>query len=222
MTRVTALVAARNEAERIGATVSALARLADRVLVVDDGSSDGTGDVAASAGATVIISGQDIGKGSALELGLAGATDIPDIWVLADGDLGDTASALDSVLAPVLEGEADLAIAALPRQGGGFGLVKRFARWGIGTLAGFQATEPLSGQRAVTAEALEACRPIAHGFGAETAMTIDAIRLGFRVVEVPADIRHRATGRDLAGFAHRGRQGWDITRAILARALGVR
>ena len=59
--------------------------------------------------------------------------------------------------------------------------------------------------------------PFAAGFGMETGMTIDAIRAGHRVCEVELDLEHRATGRTIGGFAHRGRQARDILRAY-ARA----
>jgi hypothetical protein len=145
------------------------------------------------------------------------------VWLLADGDLAETAASLDAVLAPVLAGEADLAIATFPSpQAGGFGLVKRAARHAIRLGSGLDVREPLSGQRALTAEALEAVRPLARGFGVETAMTIDAVRAGLRVLEVPAQLGHRPTFRDVRGFAHRGRQGWDILRAAVPRMLGLR
>lgn len=100
--------------------------------------------------------------------------------------------------------------------------MKRSAAWAIQMLAGIEVREPLSGQRALSAEALEAVRPLARGFGVETAMTIDAARAGLRVHEVPAVLGHRPTHRDLRGFAHRGRQAWDILRAAIPRALRLR
>jgi hypothetical protein len=96
------------------------------------------------------------------------------------------------------------------------------AAWLIRRASGFEAFEPLSGQRAVTGDALQACRPVAHGFGVETAMTIDAVRRGFRVVEIDVEMGHRPTGRDLRGFVHRGRQGVDIVVAGGLRVLGRR
>src|SRR5207249_1266766 len=92
----------------------------------------------------------------------------------------------------------------------------------IRTLTGFRAEEPLSGQRAVTRMALQACRPLAGGFGLETAMTVDALRLGLRVREVPVEMAHRPTGRSLSGFLHRFGQGADIFRAMVPRALNLR
>ena len=224
MTRIVALVAARNERERIGATVAALRSLdgvAD-VVVVDDGSRDETAARALAAGASVLRHESPRGKGRALE---SAVRRVPpaDVWLLADGDLGDSAATLHAVLAPVLAGEADLAIGVFPAEReGGFGLVKRAAAQAIRLLGGPTVLEPLSGQRALSATALEAIRPFARGFGLETAMTIDAARAGLRVREVPAALAHRPTHRDLRGFAHRGRQAWDILRAVVPRAIGLR
>lgn len=226
MKRVVALVAARDEGDRIGETVTALLALEPvaEVVVVDDGSRDETAPRSLAAGATVLRLDRARGKGRALEGALARLRDrAADVWLLADGDLAETAASLDVVLAPVIAGEADLAIATFPPgQAGGFGLVKRAARHAIRLGSGRDVQEPLSGQRALTAEALEAVRPLARGFGVETAMTIDAVRAGLRVLEVPAELGHRPTFRDVRGFAHRGRQGWDILRATLPRMLGLR
>jgi hypothetical protein len=216
---VVALVAANDEADAIAATVHALASIpvVSRVVVADDGSRDETASRAAEAGAGVLRSPRRRGKGGALEAALEKLA-LPDVWLLADADLGTSAASLGSVLGEVLADRADLAIAVPPHQaGGGFGLVRRFAGWGIHRASGFRAAAPLSGQRACTARMLGACRPLAAGFGVEAAMTIDAVRGGWRVVEVPADVRHRATGRGPRGFVHRGRQGLDIARALAGR-----
>jgi glycosyltransferase involved in cell wall biosynthesis len=221
---VRALVAARNEADRIATTVSALRsipQVAD-VVVMDDASTDGTASAALAAGAAVLQGRRRAGKGRAVD-GALGRLAPAGVWLLADADLGHTAARLGPILSEVLEGRADLAIAVFPPvRNGGFGLVMRSAGRAIRWLSGFQAVEPLSGQRAITHEALEACRPLSAGFGLETGMTIDAVRRGFRVVEVPADLDHRATGRGIRGFAHRGRQGMDVLFAVVPRALGLR
>jgi hypothetical protein len=143
--------------------------------------------------------------------------------LFVDGDLGETARALAPLLEEVIVGRADLAIALPPPQeGGGFGLVKGFAAWAIRAACGFEAAAPLSGQRAIRAAALDECRPLAAGFGVEAAMTIDAVRAGFRVVEVPAPVRHRPTGRGLLGFVHRAGQGVAIAAALAPRLGGIR
>lgn len=218
--RSVALVPARDEQERIGATVQALRRLGlDDVVVVDDGSSDETAARALSAGATVLRIPRRAGKGGAME-GALRRLPPARVWLFADGDLGPAASNLQVLLDVVVHGRADLAIAMFPAlEGGGLGLVKRASAASIRLLSGFEAEEPLSGQRAVSAACLASVRPLAGGFGVETAMTIDAVRAGFRVVEVPVNgLAHRVTGRTARGFAHRGRQGLQIARAVASRA----
>lgn len=216
--RVVALVSARDEAGRVGSCVTALRDLVTEVVVVDDASTDATAAEANEAGARVLSIRRRLGKGGALE-GSLRRIEPADVWLLADGDLARTAKGLSALIELVEAGEADIAIATFPRlRSGGFGIVKRAAAHVIRAQAGFEASEPLSGQRALTAEAMERVRPLASGFGVETAMTIDAARAGLRIVEVPIDgLDHRPTFRDPAGFAHRARQGWDIARAVAPR-----
>jgi len=226
---VLALVAARDEAERVGTTVTALRDLPGvaEVLVVSDGSSDATAARALDAGAHCLDLPRNIGKGGALNAGLSALmgrvaerlSPEPAALLLADADLADTAARLDRLLAPVLAGDADLAIADLPPQqgAGGFGLAMGLARQGMARVTGRRMSEPLSGQRAVRWEVLPALLPFAPGFGVEVAMTMDALRAGLRVVEVEVDLRHAATGKDLAGLLHRGRQARAIARELARR-----
>lgn len=219
-----ALVPARNEEGWVGETVRALEGLpVDEVVVVDGGSRDGTAAEARAAGARVLVLPRRAGKGDALEAALDRLRPV-DRYLFVDADLGVTAAEAAALLEVVAEGRGDLAIAALPRDAahGGFRLVKRTSAAVIRMLSGFEAQEPLSGQRALTREVLSAVRPLAGGFGLETAMTIDAVRMGFRVVEVPLAMRHRSTGRDARGFLHRGRQGRDLLLAAMPRALRIR
>lgn len=218
-TEVVAVVAARDEADRIAATIAALRAFCDRVIVADDGSLDGTGAVAATAGAAVIRRSRSAGKGAAMEAGLAVAGDAR-IYVLADADLGASASSVVGLLAPVRAGDADIAVGVLPAGvGGGFGLVRRLSAGLIRLAGGPSMAAPMSGQRACTAAALAAVRPLAAGFGVETAMGIDAARAGLRVLEVPIAATHRGRGRSVVGFAHRARQGLHLLRAALPRLL---
>ena len=217
---VCAVVPAHNESGRIAATIAALRMIedVDEIVVVDDGSRDTTVGEAERAGARVIRLGRNAGKGAALARGVAATN--AGILLLADADLRSSAANLRVVLRPVVADEADLAIAAPPRDDGpsGFGLVEGLARWGILRLGGRRMDRPLSGQRAVRREVVDAARGFARGFGVETAFTIDALRAGYRVIEVPCEITHARTGRDPAGFLHRGKQGFDVARALASRA----
>jgi Glycosyl transferase family 2 len=226
---VLALVAAKDEAERVGATVRALRELplVAEVLVVSDGSTDATAARALEAGAHCLDLPRNLGKGGALNAGLAALmgrvaerlSPEPAALLLADADLAETAGRLGRLLDPVLDGEADLAIADLPAQqgAGGFGAAMGLARVGMARATGRRMSEPLSGQRAVRWEALPALLPFAPGFGVEVAMTIDALRAGLRVVEVEVDLHHNATGKDLSGILHRARQARAIARELTRR-----
>ena len=220
------IVAAHNEADRIGETVKALREALPSavVWVADDASSDGTAEVAMSAGARIVSRGRSHGKGgnvgAAAEAALSDG-EPPTLVLLCDGDLGDSAARLGPLVAAVEAGECDLAVAAFgTRVGGGFGLALGFARWAIRRRCGFEATAPISGQRAMRVEVLQAALPFARGYGMELGMTIDAVRAGYRLGEYELDLSHRATGRSFTGFLHRGRQLLDFVSAYRARAQG--
>lgn len=220
--KIAALIPAYNEAARIDATVRAALAIdgVDRVVVVDDSSSDDTATIAENAGAKVVRLWNNVGKGAALEAGAMRVEDC-DIVLLLDGDLAETATQGALLLQPLVAGVADMAIAGFPAptSKAGFGLVKNMARWGIRTMGGgWDASAPLSGQRALTAECFEAVRPFATGYGVEVALTVRALRRGLRLVEVPTTMSHAATGRDLRGFVHRGRQFVHVASALIRLA----
>jgi glycosyltransferase involved in cell wall biosynthesis len=217
------IVAARNEAERIGATLAALreALPGAALWVADDASGDGTAEAAIASGAQVVSRRRPHGKGAnvtaAAEAALSAAP-APRLVLLCDGDLGASAAQLVPLVEAVERGECDLAVAAFRRRvGGGFGFALGFARWAIRRRCGLETTAPISGQRAMRVEVLRAGLPFARGFGMEVGMTIDAVRAGYRLREYEVDLSHRATGRSPAGFVHRARQLADFARAFLSR-----
>jgi glycosyltransferase involved in cell wall biosynthesis len=220
------IVTAFNEADRLPATLAALADAfpGARVLVADDGSSDGSAEVAAAHGAEVVRSERNVGKGGAATLAaekllpLAEGPAPSPVVLLCDGDLAASADALKLLVEEVRAGRADLAVATFARRvGGGFGWALGFARWAIRHRCGYDADAPISGQRALRADLLPAVLPFAPRFGMEIGMTIDAVRAGFRVSEVELPLAHRATGKTLRGFLHRGRQLVDFTAVWWAR-----
>ncbi len=217
------MVAARNEADRVGETVAALRMEfpAAAIWVADDASADGTAEVAMAAGAKVVSRARPHGKGAnvtaAAEAALSGAL-APDLVLLCDGDLGDSAVRLAPLVDAVERGECDLAVAAFSRRaGGGFGIALGFARWAIRRLCGVETSAPISGQRVLRGETLRATLPFAAGFGMEIGITVDAVRAGYRLGEYELDLEHRATGRTVAGFLHRAVQLRDFARVYRAR-----
>jgi glycosyltransferase involved in cell wall biosynthesis len=217
------IVAARNEADRVGATVNALKEAFPqaRIWVADDASGDETQAAAIAHGAQVVSRGRPHGKGgnvtAAAEAAL-GDEPVPDLVLLCDADLGGSAAELPALVAAVEDGSCDLAVAAFSqRVGGGFGLALGFGRWAIERRSGYRAQAPISGQRAMRTELLRELLPFAAGYGMELGMTIDAVRGGHRVREVELDLSHRATGRTPRDFLHRGRQLLDFVRVWWSR-----
>lgn len=217
------IAAAYNEADRIGATLDALAEAMPdaRLYVADDASDDGTPEVAMQHGAWVIRRQRSHGKGgnvtAAAEAAL-GDIDPEATILLCDSDLGASAGELVALVEAVERGECELAVASFARrEGGGFGIAVGYAQRKIEELSGFHAEAPISGQRAMKASVLRDVLPFAAGFGMETGMTIDAVRAGHRVKEIELPLEHRATTRTLGGFLHRGRQWLDFRKAVKPR-----
>ena len=226
---VAVVIPAKDEGDRIDATVRAAASIegVDTVVVVDDGSSDKTSEVARAAGALVVRHDVNRGKSAAMVTGAdaVGVLDdkegraTPRHLLFLDADLAETAGAAGGLVTPVVSGAADMTIAIMPGAGGGggHGFVVRLSREGIRRATGWHATQPLNGQRCLTREAFEAARPLAYGFGVETALTIDLLRKGYRVLEVEVPFRHRVTGTDLRAQIHRGKQFAHVARALALR-----
>ncbi|MEV4254818.1 glycosyltransferase family 2 protein [Spirillospora sp. NPDC049652] len=231
MQDVAVIIPAKDEADRIGATVEAALGLpgADLVVVVDDGSSDGTRRAAEQAGARVVRHSRNRGKGAAMETGaeavrlLDEGRDQPRHLLFLDADLAGTAAEAAPLVEPVRAGQAEMTIAVFSTtvKLGGHGFVVRLSRDGIRRATGWSPTQPLNGQRCLTRAAFEAARPLAAGFGVETALTIDLLRKGFRVTEVEVPLAHRATGTDWHAQVHRARQFRDVARALAVREPAV-
>jgi glycosyltransferase involved in cell wall biosynthesis len=229
MPPVAVVIPAYNEADRIGETVAAARTLprVDAVVVASDGSTDATVRRARDAGATVWRAARNQGKAAAM---LAGAEavlaldrrdpgDGPRHLLFLDADLGVTAANAWPLIEPVTAGTADMTIAVFATRVklGGHGLVVRLAGAGIARATGWRPVQPLNGQRCLTRAAFEAARPLARGFGVETALSIDLKRRGLRIAEVEVDMAHRATGTDFGSQLHRARQLADVARALASR-----
>ena len=226
---VAVVIPAKDEAQRIRATVTAAAELpgTSLVVVVDDGSVDGTGAIARDAGAVVTRHPRNRGKAAAMETGAEAVRLLdqqeqrtePRHLLFLDADLADSAAFAAPLTQPVINGEADMTIAAFSStvKLGGHGIVVGLSSSGTRRAIGWSPAQPLNGQRCLTRAAFEAARPLAAGFGVETALTIDLARQGMRITEVEVPLAHRATGTDLRSQLHRARQLADVARALATR-----
>ncbi len=246
---VAVVIPALNEADCIFATVTAAVSLpgADIIVVVDDGSADGTAAAAEAAGACVLRHARNRGKAAAMETGAEAVRLIegrmaaslmavsrmiepgpaagtgrarPRHLLFLDGDLGASAAQAGPLAEPVRAGTADMTIAVFTDRvrAGGHGLVTGLSGAGIERATGWRPAQPLNGQRCLTRAAFDAALPLAAGFGVETGLTIDLMRLGLRLTEVEVPLSHRATGGDWKAQLHRGREFADVARALAARA----
>ena len=217
------IVAAQNEADRIGAALASLAEALPgaRLMVADDASTDGTQTIAMRHGAWLVSRRRPHGKGgnvtAAAEAAVGEFAD-EDTALLCDADLGESAAELVALVEAIEAGECDLAIGRFSEpEGGGFGFTLGYARRAVERLSGASVEAPLSGQRAMRISTLRGLIPFAAGWGLEAGMTIDAVRSGLSVEEIALPLRHRATGRSPAGFLHRAQQLREIRRAVRAR-----
>ncbi len=220
---VAVIIPAKNEAKRITSTVQAAYKIpqVNTVLVVDDGSTDNTYHIAQGAGAQVVRHQKNKGKATAMTSGVDALTTADEIttFLFLDADLGETALACAGLVPPVLNQQVDCTIAYLPPQNGagGHGFVTGAGYKAIKKLTGWEAQQPLSGQRCISRTAFNSVRPLAKGWGVEVGMTIDLLVNGFTVQEVPCNLQHRATANDFSGYLHRAGQYRDVQLAVLNR-----
>lgn len=222
--RVVALIPAFNEADTIVQTLTAVAglQLVDEIVVIDDGSQDATFVLASgcslSKQVTVLQLGANQGKGAALNYGRHKVKG--DVYLLIDADLGSTAGLAGALLEPVVRDQADMTIAhfgAVQSSSSakmGFGIARHVASLGVKLLTGHEVVSPLSGQRAIKTQVLQAVGDFFAGFGVEVALTVGALHYGFRLSEIPLAMKHRALGRGPKGLWHRGRQFIQVLRAL--------
>jgi hypothetical protein len=225
--RAAALIVAHNQARRIASTVRAARAIPgiDLVLVVDDGSTDNTQDLARKAGAVVVRHSHYRGRTVSMETGasvIAMRDDParePRAVLMLQGSLGNYAIGAAPLVQAVTEHVADMAIALTDTRRRSPGVAATLARRAVDKTANWVPEQPLSRIRCLTREALEAAMPLARGAGLDVGMTLDVLQAGFTVTEVDCEIRHKAnTGADRSA-ARRATQYRDVMVAVGARRL---
>ncbi len=221
--QITVLVAAYNEAPVIGAVVRQAREAvpSGEVLVVDDGSTDGTDRIAAEAGARVVRLPANEGKGCAVRRGLPEAQG--DVIVLIDGDGQDDPSEIPSLLEALRPG-VDLVVGSRFIGRLEAGAITPVNHWGnrfltttINLLFATRLTDTQAGFKAVRADVLERVRLSAHRFDIEVDLLLGVLRAGGRVIEVPVRRAARPHG---TSHLNSIRDGVRIFRRIVTRRFG--
>jgi glycosyltransferase involved in cell wall biosynthesis len=193
MERTAILIPALNAAHLVGPVVQASLVELSAVVVIDDGSNDGTGAVAAKAGAQVLSHAQNLGKGAALRTGFAWALQHDyDAVITLDADGQHLPSEVGKFLAARAESGADLIIGGrahhfrfmLPRRR----IANQFSASSISIASGVTVTDSQSGFRLYSARLLRSIELHADGFDMESEVIVRAGRRGFRVVTIPIEL----------------------------------
>lgn len=224
--RATLIIPALNEAEIIETVLSRIPdNTLDEVIVVDNGSTDGTGGAAARAGARVITEMRR-GYGSACWAGVSALNPAAEIAVFLDGDGSQRPEELPLVLAPILSGQADLVLGVRQLSGDhpvhaalGTRLVAAFVSWRYG-----QRITDIGPFRAIRVELLQRLGMRDRAFGWPVEMVVKAAALGARIVEVPVShvARLRGTSKVSGTVIGSLRAGYGFLRATLRAAGEIR
>jgi glycosyltransferase involved in cell wall biosynthesis len=198
--RVDVVIPALNEESAIGKVIAAIPAWIDRIVVVDNGSTDRTAEIARQAGALVVHEPQR-GYGAACLAGIAQARDA-DVLVFLDADFSDHPGEMTLLLAPILAGTHDLVIGARVAERGALTPQQRVGNWLACRLMrliwGARHTD-LGPFRAIARGRLEQLEMGDRNFGWTVEMQIKAAARGLAVCEVPVHYRTRIGTSKISG-----------------------
>jgi glycosyltransferase involved in cell wall biosynthesis len=214
-----------NEERAIGKVLAAIPRWVDDVVVVDNGSTDGTARVVRTKGARLVAEPVR-GYGAACQAGIR-ALGASDVVVFIDGDFSDRPEEMQRLIDPIIGGRADLVIGSRVtgrREAGALSAQQRFGNWLACRLMrwfwGARYTD-LGPFRAIGRAALDRLEMRDRGFGWTVEMQVKAVRLGLRVQEVPVSYRRRIGVSKISGtLSGTVQAGFKIMFVIFAALLG--
>lgn len=216
--KVVAAISCLNEAKYISMVVSTALMYVDKVVVVDDGSTDETSQVAAKAGAQLVRHSRRLGAGAAARSCLqAGLDQGADVLITLDGDGQHNANEIPDVMEPVVQGNADLVIGSrFMGKANNVAAYRRFGIWVITTLynvgASVTITDAQSGFRAYGRRALETLTITEDGFGFSVETLVEARRAGLRMIEAPISCLYHSESHSLNPVIHGVTVALDVVR----------
>lgn len=220
LSSIIAVIPAYNERDTIDGIVRTAARYANDVIVVDDGSEDNTGGIAALAGATVIRIPRNSGKGHALGIGLStAAMNGCNVVVCLDADGQHNPADIPRIVQPIVDGKADMVIGSRFLTRKSRDLIPSYRQIGqtiLTSATNFRSpvkiTDSQSGFRAFARNELRRFAYSEAGMGIESEMVRNAVRNGLRIQEVPIEVRYE--GLDSSTISP-GKHGISVMGALL-------
>jgi len=224
--RISVIIPALDEAGAIGRVVAEMPweRIAE-CIVVDNGSTDGTGDVARAAGARVVVSAR--GYGAACKAGADAAVARSDVLVFMDGDGSDVIAGLDALVGPIERDEADFVVGSRirgKREQGSMLPSQVFAGWMVGWLLWVTQRvryTDMGSFRAIRRTSLDQLQMSEMTYGWNLEMQVKACQYGLRIREIPVEYRRRIAGTSKVSgdFAASVRAGVRILNVLLRTGL---
>ena len=189
-------IPAYNEEKNIAKIIVKLQKIADKIIVCNDGSSDLTGEIAQKMQADVVNHSKNLGYGAAIRSIFLKAIELEaDVLVTFDADGQHQIEDIQSVIQPILNGEADIVIGSRFLDKKNSENVPRYRKIGIKTITSFtdsvtdlKLTDAQSGFRAYEKKVLKEIIPSEYGMGVSTEILIKASKRKFKVKEVPITI----------------------------------
>lgn len=211
--RISVIIPAYNEMNFIGETlINMKMDWLDELIVVNDGSTDKTKDIIKEFQVKLVDLPENSGKGRAVTEGISCSSG--DIIITIDADLGDSVVEIKKLINPLIYGDYEAAVGVLPITGGGLGIVRKLAEWGLKSVTGKTMQAPLSGQRAYRRDIVDYVLPLESGFAMEMGINIDFLKNKIKFVEVECSFKHRVSGHNLKGYKHRFQQFTDILKFL--------
>jgi glycosyltransferase involved in cell wall biosynthesis len=194
--KIIAAIPCFNEERCIGSVLLKTKKFVSSVVVIDDGSSDATADVAAEAGATVCQHGRNRGYGAAVRSALSKGRELEaDVLVILDGDGQHDPREIPRLIKPLLDGEADIVIGSrFLQKGKQPPFYRRLGQRVLNAVtnvgSGQKISDSQSGFRAYSAKALEQLNLAENGMSVSSEMQFAISKAGLKVAEVPIDVSY--------------------------------